>query len=49
VLAGVPVIGLDDIAEHERRAAVGASELEQALEPAPALMTEQDEQAQQRN
>ena len=32
VLAGVAVVGLDDVAEHERGPAVGAVELEQALE-----------------
>ena len=40
VLAGIAVVGLDHVAEHERGAAVGARELEHALQALVALMGE---------
>ena len=43
VLAGVGVVGLDDVAEHERRAAVGAVELLELLEPLAPLSREEAE------
>ena len=44
VLAGVAVVGLDDVAEHQRGAAVGVGELEQALQALVALAGEHGEQ-----
>ena len=49
VLAGVAVVGLDHVAEHERGAAVGARQLEHALQPLVALVREHREQAEQRH
>ena len=49
VLAGVAVVRLDDVPEHERGAAIGVVELEQALEALAALVREHREQGEQRN
>ena len=49
VLAGVAVVGFDHVAEDERGAAVGARELEHALEAPAALPGEYGEQTEQRD
>ena len=49
VLAGVAVVGLDDVAEHQRGAAVGPVELKQAPQPLAPLAREHDQQAEQRH
>ena len=47
--AGVRVVGLDHVAEQERRSAVGVAELERVVDPDPALPCEQLEQPDQRH
>ena len=49
MLAGVVIVGSNDLPEHDRRAAVGAVQLEQSLETAPALLCEQRHDPEQRN
>ena len=44
VHAGVGVVGLDHVAEQERRAAVGVAQLELVVDPHPALAREDREQ-----
>ena len=45
VLAGVAVVGLDDVAQHERGPPVGGVQLEQTLEPLAPLAGEYRQQA----
>jgi hypothetical protein len=45
VAAGVLVVELDDVAEQQRRAAVGGAELERLIDPPGALAREQPQQA----
>ena len=47
--AGVAVVGLDDVAEHQRGAAVGVAQLERALQAPAALVGEHGEEAEQRH
>ena len=49
VLAGVVIVALDDVAEHERGPAVGAVELEQSAQAVTALVREDREQAEHRH
>ena len=49
VLAGVAVVGFDHVAEDEGGAAVGARELEHALEALVAFVGEHGEQPEQRD
>jgi hypothetical protein len=48
VLAGVGVVGLHDVPEHEGGPAVGRVELDQAVDPGPPLAGEDGEHAEQR-
>ena len=48
MLAGVAVVGLDDVTEHERRAAVGVVELDETGQSLSALAGEEGEHAEQR-
>src|SRR5919108_4230478 len=49
VTAGVRVVGLDDVSEQERRAAVGMAELERLVDPHLTLAGEDGEQADERD
>ena len=48
VRAGVGVVGLDDVAEQERRAAVGVAELERVIDTGPPLARERAEERDER-
>ena len=49
VLAGVAVVGLDDVAEHQGGAAVGVAQLERALQAPATLVGEHGEETEQRH
>ena len=49
VLAGIAVVGFDDVAEHQRRAPIGVAELKQTRQALVALVGEHREKAEQRH